>query len=74
MSRNKVVKSLSLSPSTIDIGHAVIDMYGLGDNMESKLADAVLHKVYSKMADQIPNQTATGIKFCLEIELEFDEE
>lgn len=73
MAQNKIVKSLSLRPSTIEAGHAVIDMYGLGDNMESKLADAVLHAVYSEMASMVPEQTVTGLKFSVNIELEFDE-
>ena len=73
MGRNKIVKSLSLSPGTLELCDAIIDMYGLGEGMTSQLADAVLHKAFGQMAEQIAMQTATGVKFKLDFELEFEE-
>ena len=74
MPRNKVVKSISFSPSTLEMGQALIDLYGLGKFMESKLCDAVLSKAYAAMGDVIPEQTATGIKFKIAFEIEIEEE
>ena len=74
MARSKVVKSFSLSRSTLDMGMALIDTYGLGDQAESMLADGVLNKAYAAMGDCVTEQTATGVKFKIEIEIEFEEE
>lgn len=73
MVRKKVVKSLSLSPSTLELGHAVIDMFGIGDNMESKMADEILSKTYACMADTIPDQTFGGLRFKVEFIIELED-
>lgn len=73
MGRNKIAKSMSLSPGTVELSDAIIDMYGLGKDMTSKLADGVLSRAYACIADAIPEQTVKGVKFKVNFEIEFEE-
>lgn len=74
MAKNKIVRSMSLRQSTVERGQAIIDLYGLGKGMESKLADEILSRGYASILDSVAETTANGVRFNLSFSVDFDDE